>query len=99
MVACTELQSSVTACTRAKSPVEQLALLHGITLPNKHQLPPSYSMRMWLTRRIASMQGRHKLVWQRIKNNPQRMEAHRQGSKMRMQRFRARAKMPSLAPA
>lgn len=79
--------------TKKLMPVDQLAMLHGITLPHPSELPASYSMRKWVTRRIATLAGWHKQVWQQIKDNPTRLQAHRQGSALRMRRLRAARKM------
>lgn len=49
-------------------PVQLLADMHHITLPKPHELPASYSMRMWLTRRLHTLEGRHKAAWQAIKH-------------------------------
>jgi hypothetical protein len=71
-------------------PVEQLAQLHGIVLPQEHELPASYSMRRWLTRRIATMQGHHKEVYRQIKSDPERLEKYRASTRRRVQAWRAR---------
>jgi hypothetical protein len=71
-------------------PVEQLAQLHGIALPQEHELLSSYSMRRWLTRKIATQQGYHKEVYQRIKSDPERLMLYRSSTKKRVQAWRAR---------
>jgi len=65
-------QSQVYTCTHTRKlqPVELLAALHGITLPKECDLPATYSLRKWLTRRLATLNGRHKAVWQSIKVDP-----------------------------
>jgi len=70
-------------------PVQVLADLHGIMLPSPEELPPSYtSMRMWLTRRIATLQGRHKETWLRIKSDPVKLQAVRAATRQRVHRWR-----------
>lgn len=70
--------------------VEDLAAVHGITLPNAAQLPESYTMRMWLTRRLATIQGKHKQVWQNIKANPEKAQRAREATRIRVQKYRQR---------
>jgi hypothetical protein len=72
--------------------VHHLAASHGITLPKESELPATYSMRKWLTRRLATLNGRHKAVWQSMKSNPQKLEAHRDATRRRMQRLRQKQK-------
>jgi len=76
--------------TRKLQPVEVLAALHGIALPQECELPASYTLRKWLTRRLATLNGKHKKVWQSIKTCPQKMEAHREATRVRMQKLRQR---------
>lgn len=75
---------------RKLMPVDQLAQLYGNTLPLEHELPTSYTMRRWLTRRIAALQGHHKEVYRRIKSDPERLLKYRAATKKRMQAWRAR---------
>jgi hypothetical protein len=70
--------------------VEQLAAQHGISLPSVRQLPASYTLRMWLTRRLATLDGRHKLVWQRIKQDPEKLQRNRDANRKRVQKWRRR---------
>jgi hypothetical protein len=85
------LRASVSATTpshTSKLPtVEQLAAQHGISLPAANQLPASYTLRMWLTRKLATLDGRHKQVWQRIKQDPDKLQHNRDTNRMRVQRW------------
>jgi hypothetical protein len=74
------------------APIEQLAQAHGITLPSQDMLPPSYTMRMWLMRQLATAAGRHKEVWQRIRQDPTRLQHNRELNRARVQRWRQRHK-------
>lgn len=70
--------------------VEQLAAQHGISLPPVNQLPASYTLRMWLTRKLATQDGRHKQVWQRIKHDPEKLQHNRDADRLRVQMWRQR---------
>lgn len=73
-----------------KVPIETLATNHNISLPKPEDLPPSYTLRRWVTRKIATLQGRRKEEWQRIKSNPIKMQQHRESTRIRMQLSRQR---------
>ena len=70
--------------------VEQLAAQYGISLPPMHQLPASYTLRMWLTRKLATMHGTHKQAWQRIKQDPAKLQHNRDANRLRVQQWRQR---------
>jgi hypothetical protein len=75
---------------RKRLPLQHLADCYGIKLPTADELPPSYSMRMWLTRRIATMHGRHQVNYQRIKADPDRLAKYKAATKERVRRWRAK---------
>ena len=75
---------------RLLTPIEQLAEVHGLILPLPDALPPSYTMRMWLTRQLATAAGKHKEVWQRIREDPNRLKHNRELNRLRVQRWRQR---------
>lgn len=76
----------------SKVPVEALAKFHNIALPRAEDLPPSYTLRRWVTRKIATLQGQRKAEWQRIKSDSVKMQQHRQASRIRMQLCRQRGR-------
>lgn len=88
MQACSISQKPLTG--RLLEPLEELAKAHGITLPQPDTLPPSYTMRMWVTRQLATAAGRHKEVWQRIREDPTRLQHNRELNRLRVQRWRQR---------
>jgi hypothetical protein len=45
---------------------------------------------MWLTRQLATAAGKHKEVWQRIREDPTRLEHNRELNRLRVQRWRER---------
>jgi hypothetical protein len=75
---------------RLPEPIEQLAEVHGLILPLPDALPSSYTLRMWLTRQLATAAGRHKEVWQRIREYPIRLKHNRELNRLRVQRWRER---------
>jgi len=77
---------------KSKLTTAALAQLHGITLPREEELPASYTMRMWVTRRLASMQGRHRAAWQRIKGDPARLQTVRAATRQRVRKWRSKRK-------
>lgn len=78
-------------------PVEVLASLYGLTLPKEEALPESYTMRRWLTRKIATIAGQHKQAWQATKSDPCKLLEHREGCRLRMQLSRARKRASQAA--
>jgi hypothetical protein len=79
-------------------PVEELAAAYGITLPSVDQLPPSYtSLRMWLNRRIATLSGKHKQVWQTTKQDPDKLARVREANKHRVHAYRERCQQQQQA--
>lgn len=71
-------------------PVDQLAMLHGIVLPSEEQLPASYSMRRWLTRCIATLNGHHKHIYNKIKSDPHGLVKYRAAARERARAWRAK---------
>jgi len=77
----------------ALQPVEAIAAQYGITLPAPEELPPSYtSVRMWLTRRVATLQGRHKQAWENTKRDPDKLQRARQANRARVDAYQSRQK-------
>ena len=84
------------ASAKECAPLETVAATYGITLPPLEQLPPSYtSLRMWLNRLIATLEGRHKRLWQQTKQDPERLQRVRDANKLRVQAYRKRRKASS----
>jgi hypothetical protein len=74
-----------------RAPVEAIAAAFNITLPETQQLPPSYtSLRMWLTRRIATLEGKHKQAWRVLKEDPKRLQRARAANRERVRAYRSR---------
>jgi hypothetical protein len=92
MSADVSFQSTLAQMGKKKPSVQQVAAIHGITLPHESELPATYTMRKWLTRRLATLNGRHKAVWQSIKHNPDKLHAHCEATRRRMRRMRQHAK-------
>ena len=76
----------------SKVPVEVLAKFHNIALPRLEDLPPSYTLRHWVTGKIATLQGKRKAEWQQIRSDPAKMQQHREASRIRMQLCRRRGR-------
>ena len=74
-----------------RAPVEAIAAAFNITLSETQQLPPSYtSLRMWLTRRIATLEGKHKQAGRALKQDPQRLQRARAANRERVRSYRSR---------
>lgn len=68
-----------------------LAARHNICLPDAAQVPAGYgTMRAWLLHKIATLEGRHKERWQRVKADPARLEYIRAQNRQRVRAYQAR---------
>lgn len=80
---------------QSRVPVEVLAAQYNIRLPAPEELPKSYtSVRMWLNRRIATLDGRNKRVWQELRMDQSRLAYVREQNKARVKAYRARHCQP-----
>ena len=85
-----ELATAKPYSPRSRVPVELLAAQYNVELPAPEDLPRSYtSVRVWLTRRIATMNGRNKRVWQDLKKDQARLAYVRKQNKARVNTYRA----------
>lgn len=82
---CMPVQQAIPA-QDGKLPVHVLADMYGLSLPTR--LPPSLSARAWVMRRIATINGRHRRAWQVTRSDPDKLAAHREGSRLRMRKCR-----------
>ena len=80
---------------QSRVPVEVLAAQYNIKLPAPDELPRSYtSVRMWLNRRIATLDGRNKRVWEELRKDQSRLAYVREQNKARVKAYRARHSQP-----
>lgn len=77
---------STQLCSYKHMPVEALANMYGLLLPDT--LPKSLTARAWVMRRIAAIHGRYRHAWQATKSDPDKLAAHRAGCRVRMRRYR-----------
>ena len=73
-------------------PLAELAAKHGIELIGIEDLPPSYenSLRVWLNRRIATLEGVHKRRWAQVKDDPEKLQRAREANRARASAYRER---------
>jgi hypothetical protein len=72
-------------------PVEELAAQYNIVLPALEDLPKSYtSLRMWLNRRIAALNGRNNRLWQEVKADEAHLAYVQQQNRQRVLAYRVR---------
>lgn len=69
----------------------EIAAMYGITLPaDPAQLPTSYTMRMYVMRKVAMLRGLHRLQWQKTKSDPDLLAIARARNKAGVKRYRLR---------